>query len=81
MGETAMNEVFRLVRDMKAEVAAQTAILERMEADHKDNEKRIRDLELENAKRKGIMAVIAAIGGIVGSLAVWIIKPFFGGGS
>ena len=81
MGETAISELFGLVRDMKAEIAAQTAILERMEADLKDKEKRIRELELENAKRKGIMAVIAAIGGIVGSIAVWIIKHFFGGGS
>ena len=81
MGETAISELFGLVRDMKAEITAQTAILKRMEDELKDKENRIRELELENAKRKGIMAVIAAIGGIVGSIAVWIIKHFFGGGS
>ena len=79
MGETAISEMFGLVRELKAEIAAQTAILQRMEKELEDKEKRIRELELENAKRKGIMAVIAAIGGIVGSIAVWIIKHFFGG--
>ena len=81
MGDEAAKELFWLVRERKAEIAAQTAILQRMEEEMKDKEKRIRELELENAKRKGIMAVIAAIGGIVGSIAVWIIKHFFGGGS
>ena len=81
MGETAISELFGLVRDMKAEITAQTAILERMEADLKDKENRIRELELENARRKGIMAVVGAIGGVVGTVAVWIIKHIFGGGS
>jgi len=79
MGEGATSELFGLVRDLKAEIAAQTAILQRMEAEMRDKETRIRDLELENAKRKGIMAVIAAIGGIVGSIAVWIVKHLWGG--
>ena len=81
MGETAISELFGLVRDMKAEITAQTAILERMESDLKDKENRIRELELENARRKGIMAVVGAIGGVVGTVAVWIIKHIFGGGS
>ncbi len=74
------NELFGLVRELKAEIAAQTAILQRMEKELEDKEKRIRELELESAKRKGIMAVVAAIGGVVGSIAVWIIKHIWGGG-
>ena len=81
MGEETANELFRLVRELGAEIAAQTAILQRMEKELEDKEKRIRELELENAKRKGIMAVVGAIGGIVGTVAVWIIKHLFGGGS
>ena len=79
MNEDSANELFRLVRELGAEIAAQTAILQRMEKELEDKEKRIRELELESAKRKGIMAVVAAIGGIVGSIAVWIIKHFWGG--
>ena len=79
MSDEAAKELYRIVRDLKAEVASQTAILKRMEADAKENEKRIRDLELESARRKGIMAVVAAIGGIVGSIAVWIVKHLWGG--
>lgn len=43
-----------------------------------DVESRVHELELENAKRKGIMTVVAAIGGVVGSVAVWLIKHFTG---
>lgn len=81
MGDETAKELFGIIRELKAEISAQTAILQRMEKELDDKEKRIRELELENAKRKGIMAVIAAIGGIVGSIAVWIIKHFFGGGN
>lgn len=80
MGDESTNELFGLVRELKAEIAAQTAILQRMEKELEDKEKRIRELELESAKRKGIMAVVAAIGGVVGSIAVWIIKHIWGDG-
>lgn len=80
MGENSTAEMFGLIRELKAEIATQTAILERVEKDLTDKEKRIRELELENAKRKGIMAVVAAIGGVVGSIAVWTIKHIWGGG-
>ena len=81
MGENASSELFGLVRELKAEIAAQTAILERVEKDLDDKEKRIRELELEGAKRKGIMTVVGVIGGAVGTIAVWIIKHLFGGGN
>lgn len=80
MGKNEISELYGLVRELKAEIAKQTAILERVDKELDDKEKRIRELELENAKRKGIMAVVAAIGGVVGSIAVWIIKHIWGGG-
>ena len=80
MDEVAASEMFGLVRELKAEITAQTAILQRVEKELEDKEKRIRELELESAKHTGIMAVVAAIGGIVGSVAVWIIKHIWGGG-
>lgn len=92
MGSDANSQLFDLVRDLTAKVAALTAILERVEEDRKEDLKRveesrkedlkrIHDLEMESARRKGIMAVVGAIGGVVGTVAVWIIKHIFGGGS
>lgn len=79
MSENAISELFGLVRELKAEVAAQTAILHRMEKEIDDKDKRIRDLEMENARRKGITTVVAAIGGVVGTAAAWIVKHLMGG--
>lgn len=79
MGADENKQLFDLVRELTAKVAALTAIIERAEKAEEEGDKRIRDLELENAKRKGIMTVVAAIGGIVGSIAVWIVKHLWGG--
>lgn len=79
MGDDTARELFQLVREMSEKIAAQTAILERMEKEAASQNERIRELELESAKRKGIIAVVAAIGGVVGTAAVWIIKHIFGG--
>ena len=82
MGEdSSTKQLYDLIRDLSSKVAALTAILERVEEDRKEDRGRIHDLEMESARRKGIMAVIGAIGGIVGTVAVWIIKHLFGGGS
>ena len=81
MGDDANKQLFDLVRELTAKVAALTAILERVEEDRKEDRGRIHDLEMESARRKGIMAVIGAIGGVVGTVAVWIITHLFGGGS
>jgi len=79
MGENAITELFGLIRDLKADVAAQTAILERVEVELKDKDERIRNLELENARRKGVMTVVAAIGGIVGTIVAWLFRHLIGG--
>ena len=82
MGEdSSTKQLYDLIRDLSSKVAALTAILERVEEDRKEDRGRIHDLEMESARRKGIMAVVGAIGGVVGTVAVWIIKHLFGGGS
>lgn len=81
MGDNAIAELFGLIRELKADVAAQTAIMQRMEKALDEKDERIRALELENAKRKGIITVVAAIGGVVGTAAAWIMKYLIGGAS
>lgn len=78
MGDNS--EIFERLRNIETTVARmdeRTATMAERDGDH---EKRIKELELESARRKGIMAVVAAIGGVVGSVAVWIVKHLWGGG-
>lgn len=74
-------ELYGLVRELQAQIAAQTAILQRVEKDLDDKDEQIRELQLESARRKGIMAVIGILGSIFGTCAVWIIKHLCGGGN
>lgn len=46
---------------------------------HKDHEQRIRDLERESDKRKGVLAAVSSLGGIIGAGVMWILKAIFGG--
>jgi len=78
MGEDATNELFALVRDLKAESAAQTAILKRMEAELADKDARLRSLELKDARRSGVLAVASIIGGLIVTILSWIINPIVG---
>jgi len=80
MGESETSELFGLVRELKAALAAQTAIMERVEKDLADKEKRLKDLELKDARRGGIMATIAIVASALGSAFCWVIKAVFGGG-
>ena len=77
MSDEAAKELYGLVRDIKAEMAAQTVILQRMEKELADKEKRIKDLELKDARRGGIMATIAIVASALGSAFCWIIKSPF----
>ena len=51
----------------------------RHENDHNDHEQRIRQLERDNDKRKGIMAALSFFSSVVGGVLVWLFKVFFGG--
>ena len=76
--DSSISELFALIREMGKDLAAQTAILGRVEKELDDKEKRIKTLELESAKQKGIMAVVGILGSIIGSVAVWLVRHFSG---
>ena len=48
---------------------------------YSDYEERLRALERENDKRKGILAALSLFSSIVGGGLVWLFKLFFGGGN
>lgn len=48
---------------------------------HGDHEQRIRALERDNDKRKGVMATLSLFSSIVGGALVWLFKTVFGGGN
>lgn len=79
MGENA--EIFERLRNIETTLARMDERSATMAERDGDHEKRIKELEIESAKRKGIMAVIGILGSIFGTCAVWIIKHIFGGGN
>lgn len=79
MGENS--EIFERLRSIETTLARMDERTATMVTRDGDHEKRIKELELESAKHKGIMAVVGVIGGAVGTVAVWIIKHLFGGGN
>ena len=52
----------------------------RHDREHDDHEMRIRELEADAARRKGIMAALSLFSSIVGGGLVWLFKALFGGG-
>lgn len=53
----------------------------RHDQDHNDHEARIRALERDNDKRKGVLAALSLFSSIVGGALVWLFKTVFGGGN
>lgn len=51
----------------------------RHENNHNDHEQRIRTLERESDKRKGVMAALSLFSSVVGGALVWLFKFLFGG--
>ena len=45
---------------------------------HGDHEQRIRALERDNDKRKGVLAALSLFSSIIGGAIVWLFKQFFG---
>lgn len=80
--DLAMNaekEIFeRLSRieQISARIDERTA---RHEQSHRDHESRIRELERDNDKRKGALAIVGTLGGTLGGALVYIFKATFGG--
>lgn len=51
---------------------------EEMKNHHKDHEKRIRVLELKEARRGGFVAAISAVGSAIGSIVTLLVNHFIG---
>ena len=72
-------EIFSRLREIGECVARIDERTEIFADKHRDHEKRIRDLERESDKRKGVLAVVSSLGGIVGAGIMWLVKLIFGG--
>lgn len=77
MGDTS--EIFERLSRIEQGVARIDERTERHDRDHSDHEERIRALERESDKRKGVMAALSFFSSIVGGALVWLFKSFFGG--
>lgn len=72
-------EIFNRLGRIEQGVARIDERTGQMAKNHEDHEKRIRDLERESDKRKGMLAAVSSLGGIIGAGVMWIIKSIFGG--
>lgn len=77
MGENS--EVFERLSRIEQTLARIDERTARHDTAHDDHEKRIRDLERDNDKRKGVMAALSLFSSIVGGVLVYLFKLFFGG--
>ena len=72
-------EIFNRLGKIEQTCARIDERTERQDKVHADHEKRIRDLELECAKRKGVLTAVSSLGGLIGAGLMWLIKTIFGG--
>ena len=79
MGDNA--EIYERLRSIEQTVARIDERTKRHAQDHIDHEERIRALERDNDKRKGVMAALALFSSVVGSALVYLFKLLFGGGN
>lgn len=79
MGENA--EIFERLSRIEQTCARIDERTERHDKAHDDHEQRIRALERDNDKRKGVMATLSFFSSVVGGALVWLFKSIFGGGN
>ena len=79
MGENT-TEIFERLSRIEQGVARIDERTERHDRDHSDHEQRIRALERDNDKRKGVMAALSFFSSIIGGAIVYVFKVLFGGG-
>lgn len=79
MGETN-TEIFERLSRIEQIVARIDERTSSHSAAHADHEKRIRALERDNDKRKGVMAALSFFSSLVGGALVYLFKVLFGGG-
>lgn len=78
MGEAEIYERLRSIEATLARIDERTAA---HSTAHSDHETRIRALERDADKRKGIMAALSFFSSIVGACLLWLFKLLFGGGA
>lgn len=78
MGDNA--EIFERLGKIEQTCARIDERTERHDKDHSDHEARIRALERDSDKRKGMIATLSLFSSIIGGALVWIFKHIFGGG-
>jgi chromosome segregation ATPase len=79
MAENA--EIFERLSRIEQTCARIDERTERHDRDHSDHEERIRALERESDKRKGVLAALSFFSSIVGAVLAWVFKAIFGGGN
>lgn len=79
MGENT-TEIFDRLSRIEQVVSRIDERTERHDRDHSDHEQRIRALERDNDKRKGVMAALSFFSSIIGGAIVYVFKVLFGGG-
>lgn len=79
MGENA--EIYERLGRIEQTVARIDERTKGMADKHSDHENRIRALERDADKRKGVMAALSFFSSLVGGALVWLFKHLFGGGA
>ena len=73
-------EIFERLSRIEQACARIDERTERHDKAHDDHEQRIRALERDSDKRKGIMAAVSFFASAVGAALMWAFKALFGGG-
>ena len=79
MGENA--EIFERLSRIEQIVARIDERTKTHDSAHSDHEQRIRALERDNDKRKGMIAALSFFSSVVGAALAWLFKFLFGGGN
>ena len=74
-------EIFERLRAIETSLARIEASLTHITPRCTDHEQRLRALEAESARRKGILAAVGTVGGVIGSGFAWLLKTIFSGGN
>ena len=77
MGENA--EIFERLSKIEQILARIDERTKQHDSAHGDHENRIRALERDNDKRKGILAAVSFFASVVGAVLMWLFKTLFGG--
>lgn len=77
MGENS--EIFERLSAIEQTLARIDERTARHDTAHNDHEQRIRALERDADKRKGVMAALSFFSSVVGGALVWLFRHVFGG--